>query len=242
MSMSLADIATAPGLRAGRHRPSGGAWPAVMAIAAGDYRFLLLLRFVLINAVAAAMLAAAWAQGWLDDIVRTDTSHLCALIFLVFALGLAQCARRVVQTSRELNEIERDGVAGAGRTGQLLRRLARSASAERSEILGAVRLSLANRIAGIRHAANLLVMLGLIGTVLGFIMALGGVDADSAGDASSVGPMVSSLVAGMSVALYTTLVGSVLNVWLMLNYRLLEGGAIKLVTAIVERGQADGRA
>ena len=34
--------------------------------------------------------------------------------------------------------------------------------------------------------------------------------------------MVSTLIDGMSVALYTTLVGSVLNVWLMLNYRLVE--------------------
>jgi hypothetical protein len=240
MSMSYADIAAPPGVRPGRQQAS---WPDVVAIARSEgHRYLLLLRFVLTNAVAAALLAAAWAQGWLDEIVRTDTTHLCAVIFAVFALGLAQCARRVVQTSRELNEVQSAGPSAATRTGQLLRRLARGDAADRSELMGAVRLSLANRIAGIRHAANALVMLGLIGTVLGFIIALSGVDADAAGDVASVGPMVSSLVAGMSVALYTTLVGSVLNVWLMVNYRLLEGGAIKLVTAIVERGQADGRA
>jgi adenosylcobinamide amidohydrolase len=41
----------------------------------------------------------------------------------------------------------------------------------------------------------------------------------------------------MSVALYTTLVGAVLNIWLMVNYRLLEGGTVTLLTTIVELGE-----
>jgi hypothetical protein len=49
--------------------------------------------------------------------------------------------------------------------------------------------------------------------------------------------MVSTLISGMSVALYTTLVGSLLNVWLMVNVRLLEGGTVKLLTATVELGE-----
>ena len=34
--------------------------------------------------------------------------------------------------------------------------------------------------------------------------------------------MVATLLRGMSMALFKTLIGSVLNVWLMVNYRLLE--------------------
>jgi hypothetical protein len=45
------------------------------------------------------------------------------------------------------------------------------------------------------------------------------------------------LIGGMSVALYTTLVGAILNIWLMTNYRLLESGTITLVTAMVEEGE-----
>ena len=52
--------------------------------------------------------------------------------------------------------------------------------------------------------------------------------------------MVSTLIDGMSVALYTTLVGSVLSVWLMLNYRLVESGTVRLLTAIVELGERRG--
>jgi hypothetical protein len=49
--------------------------------------------------------------------------------------------------------------------------------------------------------------------------------------------MVSTLINGMSVALYTTLVGSLLHVWLMVNVRLLEGGTVKLLTATIELGE-----
>jgi hypothetical protein len=73
--------------------------------------------------------------------------------------------------------------------------------------------------------------------VIGFIMALSGVDAQAAGDVDSIAPMVTTLIDGMSVALYTTLVGAVLNIWLMVNYRLLEGGTVTLLTTIVELGE-----
>ena len=60
---------------------------------------------------------------------------------------------------------------------------------------------------------------------------------ETAGDVEAIGPMVTTLIDGMSVALYTTLVGAVLNIWLMVNYRLLEGGTITLLTAIVDLGE-----
>ena len=44
-------------------------------------------------------------------------------------------------------------------------------------------------------------------------------------------------ILGMAIALYKTLVGSVLNVWLMANYRLLEAGTVHLVTGMIERGE-----
>ena len=49
--------------------------------------------------------------------------------------------------------------------------------------------------------------------------------------------MVSTLIEGMSIALYTTLVGAVLNVWLMVNYRLLATGTVTLTNAILELGE-----
>jgi hypothetical protein len=78
--------------------------------------------------------------------------------------------------------------------------------------------------------------------VIGFIIALSGVDPATAADVNAIGPMVTTLIAGMSIALYTTLVGAILNVWLMLNYRLLESGTVTLVTGIIARGERDADA
>src|SRR5918996_1188603 len=112
----------------------------------------------------------------------------------------------------------------------------------RSLLASSLKLKLAARIAPVRHIANSLVLLGLIGTVIGFIIALSGVDAGAATDVNAVGRMVSTLIGGMSVALYTTLVGAVLNIWLMVNYRLLESGTVALLTAIVDLGERHARA
>jgi hypothetical protein len=49
--------------------------------------------------------------------------------------------------------------------------------------------------------------------------------------------MVSTLISGMSVAVYTTLVGTLLQLWLMVKVRLVEGGTVTLLIASVERGE-----
>jgi len=75
----------------------------------------------------------------------------------------------------------------------------------------------------IRQIANSLVMLGLIGTVIGFVIALSGVDSAAAGDITAITGMVSTLISGIGVALYTTLAGSVFSLWLTVNYNILHG-------------------
>ena len=52
---------------------------------------------------------------------------------------------------------------------------------------------------------------------------------------------IAQLIGGMSVALYTTLVGSVLHIWLVVNHRILTTGTINLYSAIVELGENRGR-
>ena len=49
--------------------------------------------------------------------------------------------------------------------------------------------------------------------------------------------MVATLVKGMSVALYTTLAGSICSVWLNICYQILSTGANKLLSKIIEIGE-----
>jgi biopolymer transport protein ExbB/TolQ len=148
-----------------------------------------------------------------------------------------------VQTSRELNQVDEvDLVGRPTRVAAYCRGVAGRDGPSRAISASALRLRLAARIAAVRHVANSLVILGLIGTVIGFIVALSGVDPKAVADVNAIAPMVSTLIGGMSIALHTTLIGAVLNVWLMVNYRLLETGTVQLIAAIVERGESHARA
>jgi hypothetical protein len=205
------------------------------------HRYLLLLRFILANVIAVALVGAAAGQGWIGMILAADQGGLCRAIVAVFLVGLVWSGQRALQLSRGLNELERFARLPGASPPAYLEAVAARAAESRAILASSLRLKLASRITPIRHLANSLVLLGLIGTVVGFIIALSGVRPEVVSDVGAIGPMVSTLIGGMSVALYTTLVGSLLNVWLMVNVRLLEGGTVKLLTATVELGELHAR-
>jgi hypothetical protein len=223
--------------QASRADAIGGWFAALTEADAASRRYLLLLRFTVLNLVALALLGAAWIKGWVSIVMAGDTTGLVLVIGAVFLFGLVSCARKIWQTSAEMNQVRQADLPGDTRIARYLASVRRRDGHARTLAASALKLKLAARISSIRHLANSLVFLGLIGTVVGFIIALSGVNAEAAADVDSIGPMVSTLIGGMSVALYTTLVGAILNIWLMTNYRLLEGGTINLITAIVEEGE-----
>jgi hypothetical protein len=204
---------------------------------ARPYHYLLVLRFALINLVGAALLGAAYVQGLVDMVLIADKTYISAVIFAVFVCGLALCGQRVWQTSQELNQVKSFDPLVPSRASEYLALLRGRGADTHSIFAASLRLKLSQRVAVVRQIAGSLVLLGLIGTVVGFIIALSGVHPETASDVKAITPMVSTLIAGMSTALYTTLVGSVLNVWLMINYQLLAGGTVKLITSLLEFGE-----
>lgn len=205
------------------------------------YHFLLLLRFAVVNLVGIALLGAAYMQGWVDKVLAGDETRMVLLIFGLFVIGLALSAWKISRTSRELNSIKSYDPLSPSRVAGYLSAVRTRSGESRAISAESLKLKMSNRISVVRHIANTLVLLGLIGTVVGFIIALSGVDPAVAADVKVIGPMVSTLIGGMSVALYTTLVGAVFNIWLMVNYRLLLSGTVNLVTAIVELGEKYAR-
>lgn len=218
---------------------------AVLGTAPADAReYFLLLRFVLVNVAGFALLGGAWLQGWIDTAWSSDSTYISHGIFALFLLGLAICGHRIWRTSGELNKARRFDPFHPEPSLALryVSEVKGRSGDSRALAAASLRLRLTTRIGVVRFLANSLVLLGLIGTVVGFIMALSGVDPETSGDASAITPMVSTLIAGMSVALYTTLIGSVLNVWLMVNFHILAGGTVNLLTTLVDLGERHGRA
>jgi len=206
-----------------------------------NYRYLLFVRFILINFISASLVFAAYLQGWLDSMFVRNTREFVFLITAVFIYGMGVCAVKVWRTCTELDAIRSGDPAPDSRAGKYLATIYRHDRESRSIGATVLRAKLTNRITIVRHIANTLVLLGLIGTVVGFIIALSSVDPSAGADSDTIAPVIARLISGMSVALYTTLVGSVLHIWLIVNHRILTTGTVNLYSAIVELGESRGR-
>ncbi len=200
---------------------------------------LMIMRFALLNLLGAALVVAAWLQGWLTPLVSGSAQWMVAVIAATFVVALAWCGRLIADTGAELDQAKSGRLRAGSRTSGYLTARVGAGKERRRALERSLRIKLTSRIAGVRQMAGSLVFLGLIGTVIGFMVALSGVDPSRAGDVSAVTPMVATLIDGMGLALATTLVGAVLNLWLMVNYRILEHGTAKLLAELIERGGGD---
>ena len=202
-------------------------------------RSLLVLRFTLFNLIAMALLGAAALQGWVMPVFSGYTGWAVGGIALIFIVGLVWCGRLIHEIARELDQVRSGEARRGSRVFDHYKNVRGAAKGMRRAHERALTLKLKARISGPRHIAGSLVFLGLIGTVVGFMIALSGVDPAQAGDPSAVAPMVGTLIDGMGLALSTTLVGAVLNLWLTTCWRMLEHGTAKLLAELLERGGCD---
>jgi hypothetical protein len=191
--------------------------------------------------VGFALVFAAWMQDWMRIVFASDETGLTLVITGTFLAGLALFGYKVWRVSCELNCTNSFDPCAESWATQYRIQVQNRTSGSRSISGSALRVKVAGWMAPVKHFANSLVLLGLIGTVVGFVIALSGIDPDAAGDISAISPMVSNLLAGMSVALYTTLIGSVLNLWLMINYHMLSAGAQELFLGLIELGEKNAR-
>ena len=155
-------------------------------------RNLLLFRLAILNACGAAALVWAWSQGFVQMVFAGDSSGTTYGIVGLFVLGLLSVFRRAVKVSRELDHMK----AGTA-----------------NPVNGVKFIAKGEHIADI---AQWCAVLGLTGTVIGFIMALYGLDIN--GDPKA---MIAHLIDGMSVAFFTTLAGGLCGMWLELCNRIL---------------------
>lgn len=202
-----------------------------------NYKYLLFLRFCLINAVGIAFLLVAYSQGYISKAINSDITNVVLLIIILFFIGLLLSTQKTIWISKELNLANQKTL----KKGSLIEDFKYNSkdldASSRSNLASSLRIKIAGKINLIKFISNTLVVLGLIGTVIGFIIALSGVDSTVANNPEEVGKMVTSLINGMSVALYTTLAGSIFSVWLNICYHVLASGANQLLSKIIEMGE-----
>ena len=201
------------------------------------YKYLLILRYSLINLVGLIFLFVLITQGYVTKAIKADITNMVIVILTLFAVGFILAAYRTFWLSRELNYSFFKILPNHSLAKEFLQSSKKLDASSRNNLAASLRIKLSSKINYIKFMANTLVILGLIGTVIGFIIALSGVDGSVSSNPEEVSKMVSTLIQGMSVALYTTLVGSICSVWLNVCYQIMSTGANNLLSKIIELGE-----
>lgn len=224
-----------------------------------DYR--LFLQWLILAGLLLFGAVLAWQRGAVQLVVASDPTHLSLLILLLFAAATLHCGGRAWYLSVQhsaLRRIEDGLLAGLALTRRADGVLyladaplpASLPTAYLAGVLGKYRDGsrqplehaqltelLAERARGQHELGwfitGLLTKLGLLGTVVGFILMLGSVGRVESFDISDVQQLLAHMSVGMSVALYTTLVGLTGSMLLGAQYLLLDRGADALVANAV---------
>jgi len=167
---------------------------------------LLVYRLLLINLMGIVLLAYAYIEGWVSVVIEGDSTGLVyamAVLFVAFMVSLSVRAGRV---SAQLNAVKR--------------------GLKPKPINGAKFLE---KMAHLDEIPGWLVVLGLLGTVIGIMISLSGIDQETLLGVDGVKTAVEQLMQGMRVAFCTTIAGSVLGLWCDINRRILKTATVLML-------------
>ena len=114
----------------------------------------------------------------------------------------------------------------------LKKRKAGSLAGEQTALMNAFGDTLANRHSLGHFASDLLLKMGLLGTMVGFILMLAPVAQMSSLESGQARDLLQTMSGGMAVALYTTIAGLVTSTLLKAQYQLLDSAAQDLVNRV----------
>ncbi len=213
---------------------------------------LVLRAFIIVGLIGFGFFIAM-ERGLLQLALDSDKSYICYVILGIYLLAsghwlwLAQKLSAEQQQFAILESALREGQALTG-----MQAIPQSKAPEPSGIIHRFRASLAHRgnakdaevlveavgdeIAN-GHAfghflSDVLLRLGLLGTIVGFIFMLLPIAEMQGIDAGMMQKLLTSMSGGMAVALYTTLAGLITSTLLKLQYHILDASAAQLVTRL----------
>jgi biopolymer transport protein ExbB/TolQ len=220
------------------------------------YRWLILFGLLLAAAFVAVDL------GLFEAVSSTDKSHISLVILAVFALASLDAGRRAYRLGNEIRSAlalterthEQDPLFARDARQQVrfteppardsfahhhLLLLANKTLQHRALCDQTLLLERLESTLGRGHEtgwflADLMIRLGLLGTVIGFIVMLGSVSSVSSIDLPALQQLLTNMSDGMRIALYTTLTGLGAGILLGFQYRLLDNAVDHLMAEIIE--------
>jgi hypothetical protein len=237
-----------------------------------------LLRWLIFTGVSAFAFVMAWHFGLVRMMVSGDKTYISVIISVLYVLSSFHCLLRTTAVSRELDRAHRVlslvskgmpqlKVEGGdvltpegtrlprGEVTTHIRNLILKAGLQGEEHRLDQTLLLRGFADALRgpnqlgsYAGDTLMKLGLLGTIIGFIMMLAPIAGLDAADHASVRTSMGLMSDGMAVAMYTTLTGLIGSILVQTQYYMLDKATQRLfalatnltevfVVSVLERGQ-----
>ena len=213
--------------------------------------YLPFLRWLVLTVVTLFGLWTASLYGYLQFMVANDRSHITLLILGLYAVFSLHCMLLIVRVSRDISnlhdvqalisngnieyELLGDEVEISGQrtlkkctaTGHIrnlvtMARLQGVGRLDQTILLRRLADSLRYRQSVGWFVADAMLKLGLLGTVIGFILMLSSIQSIESFDVETLKNALSAMSGGMGVALFTTLFGLVGGILLKLQYYILD--------------------
>src|SRR6266851_4679783 len=216
-----------------------------------------LLRWLIFTGVSVFAFVMAWHFGLVRMMVNGDKTYISIIISVLYVLSSLHCLLRTAAVSSELDRahrvlalvskgVQQLKVEGAdvvtpegtrlprGEVTAHIRNLILKASLQGEERLDQTLLlrGLADALRGPNqlgsYAGDTLMKLGLLGTIIGFIMMLAPIAGLDAADHASVRNSMGLMSDGMAVAMYTTLTGLIGSILVQTQYYMLDKATQRL--------------
>lgn len=199
----------------------------------------LLLLWVLLITLIGFGLYMTWHKGLFQWIVLTDNTRICVVILIAFAVGSGLAGWRSLYLSQQ--SLYFDQIQSGFNSFKLGQSICHDylthplAHPSEGQLMAEV---MAERARGTHQVGwfvtGLMIKLGLLGTVVGFIMMLSSLEGLEQLDISDIKTLMQQMTQGMGVAMNTTLVGLIGSILLGLQFLLLDRHADKLIAATVD--------
>jgi biopolymer transport protein ExbB/TolQ len=226
----------------------------------GDGAYDAVLKWVLFAALMGLSAVILWDYGMLQYLFSADTSRISVLIAALFIVFMVHSLWIVLWMAREYRQalivadllaqssgplpvkdsqiLALNGkIAQEGVIAEYLRNVANtesSADRDRSLLLQSLSASLKRRTKVGVYGTDLLYKLGMLGTMIGFVIMLNSMGDMKNFDVETLRSALQRMIGGMAVSLLTTIAGLVGGILLRIFYNLADGLVIDILQTMVE--------
>src|SRR5271155_1862160 len=215
-----------------------------------------LLRWLIFTGATIFAVILLWRYGLIRLMIVSDRTYLSSLIALIYVGASLHCLWRTIVVSREgdagrrvaariasggadVAALDPSAALPPGLIAEHIRDLAMKARTQGRGRLDQTLLlrSLADRLRGSNgfgaFASDTVIKLGLLGTIIGFIIMLAPIAGLDASDRALMKSSMGLMSDGMAVAMYTTLAGLVGSILVKIQYYALDAATAQVFSQAI---------